>query len=308
MTQKHSIAAVLAIITLHACPLHAGEEIRPDSSKETQPPSLTMPAWLVDLRTSYTTASDAEFKGRKAIGDSAAFAFDLSIGRKFTLNDSWSLFFSVASSNLYLDSVPGGPIPDEIHTAKFTAGLEYKWSDKTTIRAFMSPSLYRLEDIDSDASGYSGGLLMTYLYSPSLTVTLGVMASSGGSFPVIPLAGVNWKINDQLELQLMIPKPRLLYRITPKWTVFAGADATSATFRTNKDFETKGELNKYNNELADYKDIRAGVGTGFEITRGVRMEVEGGYSIYRQLDYVDRDEEVKFDPSPYATITLKASF
>ena len=271
--------------------------------------SLAEPSWQVAMRSSYTAASTAKFDGVKSAGDSDAYAFDLSIGHKFKLNSSWSLLVDLGSQNIYLNSIPAARVPDEIHTFRITTGVEFKVSEKLTITGLFSPSLYRFEDVTGNDIGFSGGLMMAYRYRPTLSWSLGVFVSPNSSLsPVLPAGGLDWKINRKFELQLMFPKPRLLYQITSNWSVFAGGDLTGTAFRTQNDFGTKIGFPKYNDALADYRDIRVGAGTGFQINRGIRLEVEGGYSVDRQLNYIDIDKKVKFDPSPYVGASLKVFF
>jgi hypothetical protein len=81
---------------------------------------------------------------------------------------------------------------------------------------------------------------MAYRYRPTLSWSLGFFVSPNSSLsPVLPVGGLDWKINRKFELQLMFPKPRLLYQIRSSWSVFAGGDLTGATFRTKDDFGTK---------------------------------------------------------------------
>jgi hypothetical protein len=308
-TNRAAIVSAFAAGTLLLSPLLAVEETYQDSSDSVQQTPAAEPSWQLLLHSSYTAPSTAKFNGINSAKDSDAYAFDLSIGHKITLNTSWSLLFELTSENIYLNAVPSAPIPDGIHTFRLTTGIEYKLSEKWTVTGLFGPSLYRLEDVDINDVGLFGGLLTAYRYNATLTLSLGLIVSPNSSLsPVLPVGGLDWKINQKLELQLMFPKPRLLYQVIPKWTVFAGADVTGATFRTTKDFGMDSGFRRYGNALADYRDIRAGIGTGYQINRGIRLEVEGGFSVYRQLDYIDLNKTVKFDPSPYVTISLKSYF
>lgn len=301
MTPRHFAIVAAAMITLISSSRSAEEDVTTTS--------LTEPSWQIAVRSSYTAASTAKFDGVKSAEESDAYAFELSIGRKIKLSSSWSLLVDLGSQNIYLNSIPAARVPDEIHTFRITTGAELKVSEKWTITGLFSPSLYRFEDVSSDDVGFSGGLMMAYRYRPTLSWSLGVFVSPNSSLsPVLPVGGLDWKINQKFELQLMFPKPRLLYQITSNWSVFAGGDLTGTTFRTKDDFGTKGGFSKYNDALADYRDIRVGAGTGFQINRGIRLEVEGGYSVDRQLNYIDIDKKVKFDPSPYIGASLKVFF
>ncbi len=299
MTLRHLAVVAAATIALTSSSRCAEEDV----------PSSAEPSWQVAMHSSYTAASAAKFDGVKSAEESDAYALELSIGRKIKLSSSWSLLVDLGSQNIYLDSIPAARVPDEIHTLRITTGVEFKVSEKWTIAGLFSPSLYRFEDVNSDDVGFSGGLMMAYRYRPTLSWSLGVFVSPNSSLsPVLPVGGLDWKINRKFELQLMFPKPRLLYQITSSWSVFAGGDLTGATFRTKDDFGTKIGFPKYNDALADYRDIRVGAGTGFQINRGIRLEVEGGYSVDRELNYIDIDKKVKFDPSPYIAASLKVFF
>lgn len=305
---KPNLIAIIVFTLLTPAALHAGEEFDKEPVKPVPEPSFALPDWQLQLNTSYVAPSEVKFKDRKASGDSDAYSFDFSVSRRVTLDDKWAVLLSGGSTNIFLDPETGAPIPSEIHVVRLSAGVEYKWNDKIAVTAFFAPSLYRLEDVRGNDIGYSGGVFVNYRARKSLTLSVGVIGSSDGSYPILPVGGLNLQINEKLALQFIFPKPRLLYNITPKWSVFAGVDGTSATFRTENDFNGKSASRHYNNALASYTNLRVGVGTGFEIIRGVRIEAEGGYSVYRRLEYLDSDAKVKFDPSPYVTISLKSFF
>lgn len=301
------VVAVAGVISFLPSLLIAGEN--PPPAVDLRPAPEAMPSWEVQFRSSYTGEGVAEFRGADSAEESDASSLELSIGHKVTLNNSWALLFQIGSTNLYLNSVPGAPIPDSIHTLRLTTGIEYKPGEKLTLMALFIPSLYRLEDVGSDDVGLSGGLLMNYRSSPTLKWSLGVLATSDSSLsPVLPIGGVEWKMNDKLELQLVVPKPRLVYTINSAWSVFAGGDLTGTTFRTKRDFSAKNGFAGHDNAVADYRDLRVGGGLGFQINRGMRLEVEGGYSVYREIDYIDLDKKVKFDPAPYVGVSLRAFF
>jgi opacity protein-like surface antigen len=86
-------------------------------------------------------------------------------------------------------------------------------------------------------------------------------------------------------LNLMFPKPGVIYRVTPKLSLFAGAGLSGATFRTDDTFGTEIGQPRFNHTLATYWDVRAGVGAEYDFTRVFALSVEVGYSVWRVLDY-----------------------
>ena len=263
--------------------------------------------WETMLNSSYTAPSAAKFQGTR-LGNSDAFDVNIGVGKKFTLNDKWFLQLDFGSDNLFLDTVAGAPIPDAVHTMRFGAGIGYHLNDKWTVTGMVNPTLYSFDDIQCSDVGISGGLLAFYRANSKLTWSFGIMVAPDSDLPVLPMAGVNWMINNQFTLQMMFPKPRLLYQINRQLTLYAGLDMVGTTFRTSDNFGTKIGMTEYNDALATYRDVRLGLGVGYHIISELNAELEAGASVYRQIDYTKLDQQVKFNPSAYVRFALNYRF
>ena len=125
MIQRSLALVAAATITLTSSGRCAEEEVIT--------PPAAVPSWQVAIRSSYTAASAAKFDGDKSGDDCDAYSFELSIGRKIKLDNSWSLLVDLGSENIYLNSIPAARVPDEIHTFRITTGVEFKASEKLTI-------------------------------------------------------------------------------------------------------------------------------------------------------------------------------
>lgn len=263
--------------------------------------------WQAGLNSGYVGGGTAEFQGTDA-GKSDAFHLGLDAGVRLALNPDWSLRLGLASENFFLDQPGGVPVPDEIHTLRLNTGLGYRINDQWTVTGLLSPSLYRWEDVGGDTFGLAGGVLATFEQNPALTWTMGVLVAPDNDLKVLPVAGVRWRINDHYTLDVGMPKTRLTYRVNSQWTVYGGLDVSGGTFRTSKTLGAEIGLPRYNNALATYRDLRLGVGTGYEIASGLRVEVEAGYSVFREIDYPRIDENVRFDPAPQVRLGLVYRF
>lgn len=272
-----------------------------------RPPQEGQAGWQANVDTGYVAGSAPKFQGTR-LGDSDAFNYKLQAGTRVPLNKDWFLNLDLISDNFSLEQVSGAPIPENIHTLRLNAGLGYRWGEKWTFSALLSPSLYRLEDVRGDDLGISGGVLARYQANPSLTWSFGLFAAPDSDLPVMPVVGVRWLINDRYTLEVGMPKTRLSYRIDSKWAVYGGVDLNGAVFRTSEDLGTKTGLPQYNNALATYRDVRLGVGTSYEFAHGLRAELETGYSVYREIDYFRIDDSVRFDPAPYVRLGLNIRF
>jgi hypothetical protein len=270
-------------------------------------PQAGEPAWQAGVDSGYVFGGAAHFDGVK-LGDSDAYNVKLQTGTRVPLNEQWFLSLGLILDNFLLQQVSGAPVPADIHTLRFNTGLGYRLDDKWTFNALVSPSLERLEEVRGQDLGISGGVLARYQVKPSLTWSFGLFASPDSDVRVLPVIGVRWLINDRYTLEVGMPKTRLSYRIDPKWSVYSGLDLNGAVFRAGEDLGSKIGSPQYNNALAVYRDIRLGVGTSYELARGLRAELEAGYSVYREIDYVRIDDHVRFDPAPYVRLGINFRF
>jgi hypothetical protein len=270
-------------------------------------PGMRPPLFDVTLESSYTAAGKAKFRGAD-FNDSDAYNVSLGLSTRAPLNEHWCIPLELRSQNLFLGSPAGAPVPENINTLQFGTGLSYRPNDRWMFMARVSPTLYKFSDLGSNDIGVSGGLMAMWNYSPSLKFMFGVVFSPDSDLKVLPMAGLDWAINDQLDLSLMFPKPRLIYTPNDHWSFHAGADLNMATFRTGDSFGTSIGLPQYNDALGTYRDIRIGAGVGYRISKTLSVEADAGYSVNRQIDYTRIDESVEFDPAPYAGISLRLSF
>ena len=240
--------------------------------------------------------------------ESAAQSVSLNATAELPINDRWFVPLGLGSDNLFMESVEGAPIPDQVHTLRLNTGLGYRFNDDWTISGSLGPVLYRFEDIASNDIGVGGMVRASYRASPDLNVSFGLAFNPDSDIPVFPAAGVRWIVRTNLTLNLMVPKPGVIYRATPKLNLFVGGSIGGATFRSSDTLGTQIGQPRFNHELASYWDVRATVGADYQLTRLFAASLECGYSIWRALDYKDLDETVRFGPAPCVQAGLRCRF
>jgi Domain of unknown function (DUF6268) len=296
---------VAALLSLSA---KAQENTAPVTARDFEmAPQIGKPGWRASADSGYVGGSAAKFGGTR-LGDSDAFNFILQASTRLSLNEEWSLNFGLRSDNFYLDQVAGAPIPEEMHTFRFSGALGYRWNEKWTFTGLLSPSLYRFEDVNISDVGLSGGVLARYEANPSLIWLFGIIVAPDTDVKALPIVGVRWLINDHYALEVGMPKTRLSYRFDSKWAFYGGLDLNGTTFRANEHLGTETGFPRYDNALATYRDIRFGVGTSYEVMRGIHAEIETGISVYREIYYSRIEEQVRFQPAPYVRLGLSARF
>lgn len=272
-----------------------------DTNRPSSPPIQSQ------IESSYTAAGKAEFLGTKS-GDSDAFNTRLNVFAPLPLSEKWIVPLGLGTENLFLDSVGGVPVPDDIHTLSFNTGLGHRLNDDWMIMGMASATLYKFSDVGANDFGFSGGINAMWRYSPSLTWRFGFMASPDSDIPVLPMVGVDWQINEQFNLRLLFPQPRLTYQPNERWNFYTGMNMVGSTFRASESLGDSIGLSQYNDALGTYRDIRLGGGVGYQLTKRFSIEVEAGYSVSRQIDYTRIDEKVEFDPAPYFRLGLRVGF
>ena len=286
------------------------EEVETDETPQQQSgreQEIRSPLFDVTMESSYTAAGQTKFRGTN-LGDSDAYNVSLDLKSRITLNQHWMVPLELKSQNLELGSLTGIPVPDGIHTLKLETGLGYIPSDRWIFMAHIAPTLYKFSDISGNDVGFSGSLTAIWKYNPSLKFMFGIEASPNSDIKVLPIAGLDWIISDQLDLRLMLPKPRLIYTPNDHWRFHVGAELNAATFRTSDSLGTSIGLSQYNDAVGNYRDIRIGTGISYRFSKSVSMEADVGYSVNRQIDYSQTNETVEFAPAPYAGLGLRMSF
>ena len=205
----------------------------------------------------------------------------------------------------------GAQLPNTLQSFSAILGLDMQFSDSIIVRAEAQPGLYdgglgHVSWGDFNMPFFVGG---TYIYSPNLQFILGLSVDVERTFPVLPAAGVRWKIAPQWLLDAVLPTPRLQYEMTRDLSLYAGATVRDATFRVDDDFGDSHGIPRLNNAVITYIEIRTGAGFEWKISPIVSFTGEVGYQPYRDFDFYRADVTYHHDGgAPYGTISLHGTF
>ena len=276
-------------------------------SEPTAPSTTTRPLLGASLSTSYTAPGDAKFGGVKH-DDSEAAVVSVTVRAAHNLNSTWAWTYAARSENIFIDEIPGLPIPGRIHTFGLNTGPTYRLNDQWTFGGTIGALLYRFDDIDTDTFGVTTTAYTLWRQNDNLRWNFGFSFNPDSDLKVFPAVGVQWRMNPDWRLDLGIPRTRLTYKLNPAWQLHTGLDMVGTTFRASENIDTEASVAGYNNALATYRDLRAGAGTSVAINRGLSVDLEAGFSVYRRIDYTRLDREVRFSPSPYVRAGASARF
>jgi opacity protein-like surface antigen len=202
------------------------------------------------------------------------------------------------------------PLPDTLQSVNLVIGLDTQLSDSILIRVEAQPGVYNsgLDDLSNDFNlpFVIGG---TYIYSPDLQIVLGVGVDVERKYPVIPVAGVRWKMAPQWVLDAVLPTPRLDFEINRDVTLYAGANVKQTNFRVDDNFGDAHGIPKLNHAILSYSEVRTGAGFDWKVSPIMTFTGEVGYQPYRNFDFYRADVRYHQESgAPYGMLSLHGAF
>jgi opacity protein-like surface antigen len=204
----------------------------------------------------------------------------------------------------------GAPLPDMLQAVNLVIGLDTQLSDSILIRVEAQPGVYNtgFHDLSDDfnAPFVAGG---TYIYSPNLQIVLGVSVDVERKYPVIPAAGIRWKMAPRWVLNAVLPTPRLEFEMNGGLTLYAGANLKQANYRVDDNFGDNTGNARLNHAVLTYTEVRTGAGIDWKISPVVTLTGEVGYQPYREFDFYRADVRYHQDGgAPYGMLSLHGAF
>ncbi len=203
----------------------------------------------------------------------------------------------------------GTSLPNTLQAGALVVGLDTQLSDSILLRVEAQPGFYGTTDFASNNFSIPfivGGI---YIYNPSLQFVAGVSVEVERQYPVIPAAGIRWKMARQWVLNAVLPAPRLEYEATKNLTLYAGGNFKETNFRTSDTFGNSKGNPKLNDAVLTYSEVRAGVGADWKLSSFATLSAEAGYQPYRSFDYYRADIRFHENGSaPYGMLSLHGAF
>src|SRR6266536_6022163 len=204
----------------------------------------------------------------------------------------------------------GAPLPDTLQAVNLVIGLDTQLSDSILIRVEAQPGVYNtgFDDLSDDfnAPFVAGG---TYIFSPNLQLVLGVSVDIERKYPVLPAAGIRWKIAPQWLLDAVLPAPRLQFEMSRDVSLYIGANVKQTSYRVPDDFGDSHGIPRLNHTILTYSEIRTGAGLDWKISNIITATGEVGYQPYRNFDFYRADVRYHQDGgAPYGMISLHGAF
>lgn len=240
-------------------------------------------------------------------GKQDAFEFEGQYSHRFHIKGNW-YFRAGLSYNRFEFGETSAPVPDHLQSAAAIFSIEYCVDGERGAFLEVRPGFYGMNNFGSD----SFDALITIgrawvLKRDKIFLFTGVNASFlRGQYPVIPLVGLVWHIDEHWLLYGVAPEPRLVYMPNKKLDLWIGGQITGGSFRTEENSNIFPA--KLSHAVVDYSDYRVGAGLVWHATDAIDIDLGGGYSIERRFNFARADQDYKTDPAPYLRLFVKAEF
>lgn len=202
------------------------------------------------------------------------------------------------------------PLPDTLQSISLVLGLDTQLSQSILLRVEAQPGMYNtgvnnLSD-DFNMPFIAGG---TYIYNPNLQFIAGVSVDVERKYPVLPAAGLRWKISRQWVANAVLPAPRIEYEWNKNVTLYAGGEFKETNFRVDNTFGDRQGRPELDHAVLTYSEVRAGGGCDWKISPVLTLTAETGYQPYRDFDFYRTDIRYHQDQAaPYGMISLHGAF
>jgi hypothetical protein len=267
-----------------------------------QPEERKVPLWDARFDTDYTF--DSDFEDVESLGSISTLHYSATLARRFALTDRW--YFKVGFNADRIEVFDAsGPIPDSLNQLAGIVAIEYWKKGRLGFILQSNPGVYFTEDITGNAFDAPTFAAVAIKVHEKFSFVLGAGGSImgegifGGS-SISPVAGFYWNATERLTLNAVLPQPRITYKISEAFSVYAGGEYSLGTYRTSE-----SDDRRTNNAVMRYRDIRAGIGASYHPTEGVALELSAGWSFNRQFDYYRSGPGFETEGAPYLRASLK---
>jgi len=271
-----------------------------DETKSEEEPT---PLNVVELDTSYTFSSKVRFAGEKR-GSGAAMHNYFEYVRRIPISGNW--YFQIGATYDRFDF--GGSatafLPTTLQSFNFPIGISYIQDGYVGFLAQVRPGLnfeHRITSGAFDIPFEMGSFIP--IVDQKFYITWGVGTSILREWPVIPMVGIVWVINDQFRIMGYAPEPKVIYQPNEQWQFWVGGEFLSGSYKVGRRSNSR-----LSHTVVDYSEYRVGTGVTYEPKDNWEISLVGGYAVYREFDFHRANRTYPADPAPYIRFQLSAAF
>lgn len=299
------VFATASLLFLHPSSTQGGQEVEPSTPQATPPPQ---PATRIE--TGFDYVAPARFTGSTDAGKISIFTLSTSLQHTFQVLPDTGLIVGGTYRQFWFPSEGGSDvIPNNAGSFAATFGVRQNFLEKWTFLALGNVGIYSSEWNSSgeDSWNFDAQATIGYAFSENLSAFVGVAVFPQFQIPVLPAVGLRWQINEQWNLNLVMPKPTVEYEFAEGWKLYVFGQLAGGRFRTASDFGAPMRTN-LGNRWMSYLDIRTGGGIAWSPVPAVTLRAETGASVYREFEFDGAGFSVHAGPALMASTSVSVRF
>lgn len=180
-----------------------------------------------------------------------------------------------------------GPTVTDLPPRVYDTALEFRWlrplNDKWMADLAVAPGYYSdFNNNSSQAVRITGRALGIYKWSPTVTVALGAVYLDREDVRLLPAAGLIWKPNDTVNIELIFPRPKAAKRIAlgidSAWWSYVAGEFGGGSWAIERESGV--------DDVATDRDFRAILGVERKKIDGGGLRFEVAYVFGRKIEYL----------------------
>jgi len=154
--------------------------------------------------------------------------------------------------------------------------------NKTFLRFGIAPSFYG-DSWNIRTSNFRIPMRFFLIHTPNEKLVLigGVAVRPNFREVVLPILGFIYMPNERWVFNIVPDRPNITYNINKKWSVFLEGDQTGGEYKVN--------LEDRKDQVMEYNENHAGLGTSYEFNKYLQVSLSGGYMFNRTIRYRHKD-------------------
>lgn len=256
-----------------------------------------------------TGAGDVELSG-DTLGEVETARAKIEASYSIPSEGDWSFEIGGTYERLEVDSTPDlALIPEDLSAISLNLQAMWRLNDKWMVNASVSPGFYGDDEVDfSDALNAPLMVIGMWQKSENVSVAVGLRVDAFSDMPVLPVLGVNWRINPEWELSLGVPRTELKYQWSEQLALYGGFAMEGNSYAVDNPALLTEAGNPVGKTYVSESEFRGLVGLEYKFDSGVKLNIEGGYGFGREFDYHDEDVKLEVDPAAFGAISVSFAF
>lgn len=211
-------------------------------------------------------------------------------------------FNLVVDDILFMDSA-GLNLPNQLGVVAVDSGFTLRSNSGLSIQIRLKPGFYTdLDEIDADGFHLPVSFALIRAFTPEFSGVIGLDVRPGFDRLFMPIAGLAWKISDDLRLDAGLPHSRFQWAVTPELKTYVAFDWENTSFEL-------GESNGGDERMITLEDMNAYVGMQYRVSDILQFKGEIGNVFNRSVEFGSvADSKIEIQDSLFVRFAIGAPF